>query len=229
MLAANTAIEFGIVEFLISEVFSLTVGVICMFMYRLYFRGVLDRNESLAKSFILFAPSVTAVFWAIHYSLPLSLGLLGALSIVRFRNPIKKAEDIGFIMLVIAESLLSSGSRFFAAGILLAIFIITILVKSFVVDKRFRHLKLGTHLSIFTLIRSKDIEKSDKEIRSALLQEFRELTNGNLILSDVVPKDDSYSLRYSAYIKRYNESVIPKMIARLDRMEDMERAEVFRG
>jgi hypothetical protein len=37
--------------------------------------------------------------------LPLSLGLLGALSIVRFRTPIKEPEEIGFIMLVVATSL----------------------------------------------------------------------------------------------------------------------------
>ena len=35
----------------------------------------------------------------------MSLGLLGALSIVRFRTPIKEPEEIGFLMVVIATSL----------------------------------------------------------------------------------------------------------------------------
>ena len=51
------------------------------------------------------APGVTAIFWLIQYSLPLSLGLLGALSFVRFRTPVKRAEDIAFILIVIATSL----------------------------------------------------------------------------------------------------------------------------
>ncbi len=38
-------------------------------------------------------------------SLPLSLGLLGSLSIIRFRTPIKEPEEVGFIMLVIAASI----------------------------------------------------------------------------------------------------------------------------
>jgi hypothetical protein len=57
------------------------------------------------KSFPLLGPSITAVFITIQFSLPLSLGLLGALSIVRFRTPIKEPEEIAFIMLVVAASL----------------------------------------------------------------------------------------------------------------------------
>ena len=53
----------------------------------------------------LLGVSVTAIFICVQFSLPLSLGLLGALSIVRFRTPIKEPEEISFIMLVIATSL----------------------------------------------------------------------------------------------------------------------------
>ena len=57
------------------------------------------------RAFPLLGISVTAIFVTIQFSLPLSLGLLGALSIVRFRTPIKEPEEIGFIMLVIATSI----------------------------------------------------------------------------------------------------------------------------
>jgi len=43
---------------------------------------------------------------------PLSLGLLGALSIIRFRTPIKEPEEVGFIMLVIAASIICATFNF---------------------------------------------------------------------------------------------------------------------
>ncbi|MFH1768714.1 MAG: DUF4956 domain-containing protein [Candidatus Omnitrophota bacterium] len=227
-LSSIKAGEFGIVEFVVSELFSLTVGIICMLAYRLYFSKVMDRNESLARSFILIAPSVSAIFWAIQYSLPLSLGLLGALSFVRFRTPIKKSEDVGFILLVIALSLLSSVYRFLAAGILLLIVISVVVAKSSLIDKRIRLFKTGTHLTIFTLSRAKEFERSDKKIREVLLQEFAGLRDSDLVLSDIVPKGSGYSFSYSLYFKRYDESIMPRIIARLEKVESIERSEVFR-
>lgn len=45
-------------------------------------------------------------------SIPLSLGLLGALSIIRFRTPIKEPEEVGFIMLVIAAAVSAATFNF---------------------------------------------------------------------------------------------------------------------
>tara|TARA_B100000900_G_C20445807_1_gene660988 strand:+ start:155 stop:775 length:621 start_codon:yes stop_codon:yes gene_type:complete len=47
--------------------------------------------------------STTLVVIFVKSSLALSLGLVGALSIVRFRTPIKNPSDLGFIFLVIAS------------------------------------------------------------------------------------------------------------------------------
>lgn len=78
-----------------------------LFIARLYRSQYLSRSigSGVHKSFPLLGPAITAVFITIQFSLPLSLGLLGALSIVRFRTPIKEPEEIAFIMLVVASSL----------------------------------------------------------------------------------------------------------------------------
>ena len=44
-------------------------------------------------------------------SLALSLGLVGALSIVRFRTPIKDAEELGYLFLVIATGLAAGADQ----------------------------------------------------------------------------------------------------------------------
>ena len=129
--------EFGLAEFFISVLFSLIMGVICMVIYRVYFGRSLDRNESLAKSFIFMAPSVTAIFWAIQYSLPLSLGLLGALSFVRFRTPIKDPEEVAYILLLVASSIACATYNFALAGMILLIVFVAQLIYKKVRTNRF--------------------------------------------------------------------------------------------
>jgi hypothetical protein len=227
--------ELGLTEFFVSVVFSLVVGVICMFLYRAYFSETYDRNESLNKSFIIIAPSISAVFWAIQYSLPLSLGLLGALSFVRFRTPIKRSEDIAFILLVIALALLSSVYRFWAAGLLLAVITLTVIVKKLLVDRRLPILgavplfSSGTSLTAFVSTHSKMVEKVDSDIRGAIRGKFSDERDSLLTLNDVVQKDPGYNLRYSLFFKDYNDTVIAKIIGTLNELDNLERVEVFHG
>jgi len=83
---------------------SIIMAVLVSHLYIIFY----DSNSTgsrIHRSFPLIGPSVTAIFITVQFSLPLSLGLLGALSIVRFRTPIKEPEEIGFILLVIACSI----------------------------------------------------------------------------------------------------------------------------
>lgn len=83
---------------------SLFSAFIVSYLYVHFFR-VRSTGSQIHRSFPLLGLSITAIFICIQFSLPLSLGLLGALSIVRFRTPIKEPEEIGFLMLLIATSI----------------------------------------------------------------------------------------------------------------------------
>ena len=226
---SNPTGELGIRAFIISELYSIFIGIICMILYRLYFKNALERNESLEKSFLLIAPSITAIFWAIQYSLPLSLGLLGALSFVRFRTPVKKAEDIGFLLLVIALSLLSSVYRFYASGILLLFSLMVITVKSLIADRRIPMFKPGIHIAIFILIENLEMVEIDAQIRMALIKEFPVLQRKNIELCEASPAESAKSLRYSVYFGKEDETLIPRLISGLEKIDAVQRVEVFRG
>lgn len=94
-----------------------------LYISRLYVRFYRPRGTgSLAyRSFPLLGVSVTAIFICVQFSLPLSLGLLGALSIVRFRTPIKEPEEVGFIMLTIATAISCATFNLLFLLILLAV------------------------------------------------------------------------------------------------------------
>ena len=226
--------ELGLNEFFVSILFSLAVGIVCMFLYRIYFSNASDRNMSLNRSFVFIAPSISAIFWAIQYSLPLSLGLLGALSFVRFRTPIKKGEDIGFILLLIALSLLSSVYRFQAAGILLGVLICATFAKAAIVDRHFPLinriplLRSGTVLTIFLSTTSNDVERADSAIREAVTAGGA-LEGAKIALHDVVENRPGYNLRYSLRTGSYTDTLIPAIVTALNRVEGLERVEVFHG
>ncbi len=228
-LMKSTTGEFGLLEFSVSVLFSLVAGIICMLLYRVYFHLTFDRNESLIKSFVIIAPSISAIFWAIQYSLPLSLGLLGALSFVRFRTPIKKPEDIGFILLVIALSLLSSVFRFFAAGILLIIVACVVFAKSLIIDRSFGFMGMGKSYTAFVSIDSMKVDDIDLSIRDALKSKFTGLRDSDLTLNDVAHREGGYSLRYSIYMKKSTDQTIAMAIGALSELDNLVRVEVFDG
>ena len=69
------------------------------------FGTTLASRRSLAKIFVLVGVTTTLVITVIKASLALSLGLVGALSIVRFRAAIKEPEELAFLFLTIAIGL----------------------------------------------------------------------------------------------------------------------------
>lgn len=96
--------DIGILAFIFIMGVSVLASIFISFLYS-YFYQSRSTGSQVHRAFPLLGLSITAIFICIQFSLPLSLGLLGALSIVRFRTPIKEPEEIGFIMLVIAASI----------------------------------------------------------------------------------------------------------------------------
>lgn len=86
-------------------------------------------GAQIHRSFVLLGPAITMLFVCVQLSLPLSLGLLGALSIVRFRTPIKEPEEIGFIMLLIAGSVACATFNFLFLGVLYIVVFILLLIR----------------------------------------------------------------------------------------------------
>ena len=85
---------------------ALAIGLtwILSIMYVRYGRTFSDRRN-LARTFILIAVTTMLVITVIKSSLALSLGLVGALSIVRFRAAIKDPEELAYLFLTIGIGL----------------------------------------------------------------------------------------------------------------------------
>ena len=105
-------------EAIVVMFFSLIASIIVYLMYQ-FFYGSRYIGAGVHRTFIIGGPAITALFMGIQVSIPLSLGLLGALSFVRFRTPVKDPAEIGFILLLIASSIGIATNNYLLTGILL--------------------------------------------------------------------------------------------------------------
>jgi uncharacterized membrane protein YhiD involved in acid resistance len=69
------------------------------------FGQALSNRRSFARNFLLLTITTTLIISIVKSSLALSLGLVGALSIVRFRAAIKEPEELAFLFLAISIGL----------------------------------------------------------------------------------------------------------------------------
>ncbi len=97
----NSVSEFSVTDTLIAMLFAFLIGLFIYFVYRKTFKGVMI-STGFSLSLVLL-PMVTAlVILAVTSNVVLSLGMVGALSIVRFRSAIKEPMEIVYLFWAIA-------------------------------------------------------------------------------------------------------------------------------
>jgi len=91
-------------------------GFLIYLLYRFFYRGI-TYSENFGILIVLVTGTTAFIIVTIGANLVLSLGMVGALSIVRFRAAIKEPLDIGFLFLGIAAGL-ASGARLYLVAII---------------------------------------------------------------------------------------------------------------
>ena len=96
--------ESSIVDFLINIFITIILSYIIGMIYSKYGNSLSNRKK-LTQAFVLISVTVMLVISIVKSSLALSLGLVGALSIVRFRTAIKEPEELVYFFIAIALGL----------------------------------------------------------------------------------------------------------------------------
>lgn len=113
---------------------SLVASVAAYFMYQIFY-GSKHIGAGVNRTFLIGGPAITMLFLVIQTSIPLGVGLLGALSFVRFRTPIKDPAEIGFLLLLIAASIGAATGNLLAVAILYIIVFLTLAVQRLATNK----------------------------------------------------------------------------------------------
>ncbi len=95
---------------------SLLLGLLICLVYRLSYRGVLF-SRSFCISLLAMDVITTLIIMSVTSNVVLSLGMVGALSIVRFRTAIKDPLDIAFLYYAIAAGIMCGANLLGLAAI----------------------------------------------------------------------------------------------------------------
>lgn len=157
-------------SFVIMLFIALFYGVILNLMYGLYFRDNEPLDGSLSRSLVLLTPTLMTIFWVIQFSLPLSVGLLGTLSFVRFRSPVKRAEDISFIVIALACAISCAIMKPLIGGGLISLFLGYSVVRNYLIPVNIS----GKNFAVLTYNTTQSTQISDLErvFRSAKLKSY---------------------------------------------------------
>ena len=122
----NSNIEINITNFIIAILVSAILAFLIKKVY-IYSSQTLSNKEYFSDLFIPLSIITCLVITVIKFSLALSLGLVGALSIVRFRAAIKEPEELIYLFLIIGIGL-AGGANQFLVAIIATVFISLILI-----------------------------------------------------------------------------------------------------
>ena len=108
---------------------NLGIGVLLSLVVRWHFNrfgSTLSNREEFAQVFPFVSLTTILIITVVKSSLALSLGLVGALSIVRFRTPIKEPEELAYLFISIAVGL-GLGANQTIATVIAALFILAVM------------------------------------------------------------------------------------------------------
>lgn len=121
--------KMPLLEILAGLIVSFLIGMFIFFLYRKANRSVVY-NHSFNISLVLMCMITASIIMTISSNIVLSLGMVGALSIVRFRTALKDPMDIMFMFWAIAAGI-TSGAGFYLLAVTTSISIgIVLLVLS---------------------------------------------------------------------------------------------------
>lgn len=93
------------------------------------FALVASNRRLFASQFMYYAISIFLIITTIKSSLALSLGLVGALSIIRFRTAIKEPEQIIFLLALTAIAISLAAEQFVLSSLAVLVFVIIAIIR----------------------------------------------------------------------------------------------------
>jgi uncharacterized membrane protein YhiD involved in acid resistance len=175
----------------LSLVLSLTIAT----TYRLTHRGV-SYSQSYAHTLVIMCMVISVIMMIVGSSIARAFSLVGAMSIIRFRNAVKETKDIGFIFLIMAIGM-ACGTRFYTLAAIATFLLCTVILILF-------------RANLFGKAQSSRILcvrlPADRDHEGVLAPVFsRYLDDSSLISMESVGGGSLQELVYSVVLKRSTE------------------------
>ncbi len=190
---SSQANDLELATFVINMILAAVCAYVLSLVY-IYWGSSLTNRRKFAANFMLLTLTTTFIILVVRSSVALSLGLVGALSIVRFRTAVKEAEELAYLFFAISLGIgLGDNQRLITILALLggiAIIGLTKLFRQSQADINL-HLTIASHapekidLDQITAVLDQHCSKvklirfdeNQQTIESSFLVEFKKLSN----------------------------------------------------
>ena len=219
-LFANQTISYSSwLTILVSILLAFGVGMFIFWVYRTNYRGVMY-NNNFGMTLILMTLITTPVVMCIRDSIQLSMGMVGALSIVRFRTAVKDPLDTAYMFWALTMGILLGAGQFFLAALALACIAGLIILCS---HMNFRKMNayllvihynpaaeaaMRNHVAVDKIVELEKLEATTEEITQTLMVIARQ---NNLTMEQL---KDIYNAEFEAAVMK---SVLTSKVMRLIR------------
>lgn len=112
---------FGLWELVAALTLSFTLCMLIAYFYRETHQG-LSYSLAFVHTMILMGVTVAVIMLIIGSNIARAFALVGALSIIRFRNAVKESRDVAFIFIAMAVGM-AAGTGFYSAAVVFTLFV----------------------------------------------------------------------------------------------------------
>ncbi|MGW4403416.1 DUF4956 domain-containing protein [Nonomuraea sp. NPDC004702] len=117
---------FSVADIAVAMALSFVLSAMIGWVYRATHRNV-SYSQSYVQTLVVLGMLISLIMLVVGSNIARAFALVGALSVVRFRNAIKETRDVGFIFLVMGVGM-AVGTRFYLLGVVAAVAISLIVV-----------------------------------------------------------------------------------------------------
>jgi len=125
-LIGSPANVFTTIDIITILIISTILCFIAALTYKYTHDGV-SYSPSFVQTTVIFGVIVSMIMLIIGSNIARAFTLVGALSIIRFRNAIKETRDVGFIFFMMAIGM-AVGTRFFGLAFLMTVFVCLLII-----------------------------------------------------------------------------------------------------
>lgn len=186
---------FTLMDVAIVLLLSFVLGCAKAWVYRFTHRGT-SYSQSFAQTLVIMAMVTALIMLIIGSNIARAFSLVGALSVIRFRNAVKETRDVAFMFTAMAIGM-ACGTRFYALATLATAVLAAVLIVLFKFDafaQRVSERLLRIQMRI------------EHDPASVLEPVFRRLLEENRLISvETVDAGRRQELVYSVVLKRGTE------------------------
>jgi len=204
----------GLFDMVFSLALAIVMALVAAQLYKYTHRG-LSYELAFMKTLVLLAPIVTSVMLFIRGDLVLSLGLVGSLSIVRFRAPIKDTRDMVFLFWIISIGL-GCGTYNWAVVLVTTLLMSAVMIALHVT--RYGVVKARD----FVLVVSGDSAPSGLQIAAVLHRYAQQVT----VRSQEID-GDRWEIVYEIYVRQMNAEHSEKLTGEIRALEHVRKVSLL--